>query len=182
MLPPENEERRSEKILKRLLDQLHDPVRLRVVVIAVVLAIGYISVFHSMNSSIAETNKKLTNDKQMISLAFKMEGLQKQYDEFKDRIPKKTDSKEWGQYMLDGIRHFLVTLIQLDCEPPKRIGPYKVIVLKISLEGKFKELNKFLHWLEANERLLRIDDISLSPLRGGKNGAALRITVLGLSG
>ena len=181
MSATESDDRRAGDVKSNLLEQLHDPVRLRVCVIAVVLAVGYFAVYSPMYGKIAETTKKLEREKKLIRLATNMEQLQEQYDKFKDRIPRNTDSKEWVQFMLDGIRLFPLKLVRFDCREPKRVGPYWAIVLKVELEGSFLDMNKFLRWLESNKRLLRVDEISFAPSRGGEHVTILRITVLGLT-
>ena len=181
MSATESDDRRAGDIKSNLLEQLHDPVRLRVCVIAAVLAVGYFAVYSPMYGKIVETTKKLDREKKMISLATNMEQLQEQYDKFKDRIPRNTDSKEWVQFMLDGIRLFPLKLIRFDCHEPKRVGPYQAIVLKVELEGAFLDMDKFLRWLESNKRLLRVDEISFAPSRSDEHVTVLRLTVLGLT-
>ncbi len=179
----ENEslERRTGGLKSNLLEQLHDPVRLRFCVIAAVLALGYFAVYSPMYGNIVEMTKKIERDKKLIGLAIDREKLQKQYDEFKDRIPKQTDGKEWVQYVLDGIRRFPLKLVKLDCPEPKRVSPYRAIVLKIELEGNFFDLDKFLRWIESNGRLLRVDEISIAPSRSTPNAIVLRLSVMGLT-
>jgi len=177
----ESKDRRAGDVVANLIEQLHDPVRLRVCVIAAVLAVGYFAVYSPMNGKIVETTKKLERDNKLIRLATKMEQLQKEYDGFKSRIPKDTDSKEWVQYMLDGIRHFPLKLVRLDCREPKKVGPYRAIVMKIELEGSFLDMDEYLRWLESNRRLLRVDEISIAPANSGEHVTVLRLTVLGLT-
>ncbi len=181
MSATESDDRRAGDIISNLLEQLHDPVRLRICVIAAVLAVGYFAVYSPLHEKIVETTKKLERDKKLIQLAIKMEQLQEQYDKFEDRIPRNTDSKEWVQYMLDGIRLFPLKLVRFDCREPKRVGPYRAIILKVELEGSYLEMDKFIRWLESNKRLLRVDEISIAPSRSGKHVTVLRITVLGLT-
>ncbi len=174
-------ERRSGDAKSKLLEQLHDPVRLRVCVIAAVLAAGYVAIYSPMYGKIVDTTKELKREKNMLALATKMEGLQKQYDKFKDRIPEQTDSKEWVQYMLDGIRRFPLELARFDCREPSQVGPYQAITLKIELEGSFMNMDKFLRWLETNPRLLRVDEMTVAPARSEDADNVLRLTILGLS-
>ncbi len=87
-----------------------------------------------------------------------------------------------AQYILEGVRQLPVTLITLDCMPPKEVGPYKAIVLRIELEGSFFGLDQFLRWLESNRRLLRTDDVHLLPRHTNKGAMVMQITVLGMMG
>lgn len=182
MSETETAERRTG-IKTKLLDQLHDPVRLRVCVIAAVLAAGYVAVYSPLQARISDTSIKLKRDKKLLSLATGLEEMEKEHEKIKDRIPQHTDSKEWVQYVLDGIRLFPLDLIKLDCGDPKRVGPYQVVVMKIDLGGSFYDTDKFIRWLESNKRLLWVDNISISPMpRGGENYGVVKLTIIGLSG
>ena len=106
----------------------------------------------------------------MAELADSLEQLQAQCSSFAKRLPQQADSKEWMQYMHEGIRGFPLKLSKLDCLTPKQIGPYQAVVLTIELEGSFFDLDQFLRWLESNPRLLRVDDISIALAKGNERG------------
>ena len=173
---------RRANIKADLLERLHNPVQLRICLMAIILAAGYGGIYMPLSARIDETSKKLEHDKKLLVLADRMEHLQGQYHTFQDRIPD-TDTKEWEHYMLDGIRGFpLLKLSKLSCEPPKQVGPYKAVVLKIDLEGSFAEIDKFLRWLESNHRLFRTDSLKLSPGHEKSTGMSMQLIVLGLTG
>ncbi len=54
----------------------------------------------------------------------------------------------------------------LDTDAPKDVGAYRAMVVRIDVEGTFRDVNAFLRRVEANRRLLRIDLIKLDPVRG----------------
>ena len=162
MTPTETNERRTD-LKAKLLERLHDPLQLRLCVLAVVLAVGYGAVYSPLSDQIALTTRKIARDQHLLDLAVTMEHLQKHYHAFADRVPPQSDSKEWGQYVLEGIRQYPLRLSKLDCREPQQLGPYKAVVLQIELEGSFLDLNKFLLWLESNHRLLRADQIKIMP-------------------
>ena len=165
-----------------LLERLHDPLQLRICVIAVVLLVGYGAVYQPLSDKIDETNRKLDRDKKLLDLAGSIEQLQEQYRCFEGRLPQQVDAKEWVQYVLEGIRRLPLKMSKFDCRPPQQLGPYQVVVLQIELEGSFFDLDKFLRWLESNQRLLRADDVTMAPARGNKGNMVMRITVLGMTG
>lgn len=176
----ETGERRSD-LKAKVLEQLHDPIRLRITVLGSILLVGYFAVYNPLNGQITDLTKRLNRDEKQLALAIRLEKLEKEYGEFKDRIPQNTDSKEWVQYLLDGIRKYPLRLLRFDSRDPKRVGPYQAIIFKIELEGAFLDMDNFIRWIETNERLLRIDEISMAPSRSGKNQTVLRLTVLGLT-
>jgi Tfp pilus assembly protein PilO len=181
MIPAETNERRSSTKAK-LLERLHDPVTLRLFVMSTVLLIGYVTIYLQMSDRIAATKRKLKRDDHLIELAVRMEKLQEQYRTFEARVPQQTDGKEWVQYVLEGIRRFPLTLTKLDCREPKVVGPYRAIVLQIELEGSFLDMDKFLRWLESNERLMRADEMTIAPAGESGDSMTMRLTVLGLTG
>ena len=72
-------------------------------------------------------------------------------------------------------------LTMLDPEPTKEIGPYKVAVMRLSVQGSFREIDEFLRWVDSNERLFRIDEFRLTPISDGK-GMTAQLTLLGVMG
>ena len=55
--------------------------------------------------------------------------------------------------------------------------------MQIELSGSFADLDRFLYWLESNERLFRVDSITLSNApKKDSNMRLLKIVVLGLTG
>jgi len=189
MAPTETGERRAD-LKTRLLERLYDPLQLRIFLIGAVLLAGYAGVYAPLTAQIAETTTKLRREQKMAELADSLEQLQARCGSFAKRIPQQADSKEWLQYMHEGIRRFPLKLTKLDCLTPRRVGPYRAVVLTIALEGSFFDLDQFLRWLESNPRLLRVDDINIAlangDTRGNKGGSAnkndmmMQLTVLGL--
>jgi Tfp pilus assembly protein PilO len=182
MSATDTSERRGGGSKAQLLELLHDPLKLRLCLIAVILTGGFLAIFNPLSDQIAQTSKDLKRDTRLLDLARSVEQLRKQYRTFEDRIPQQSDTKEWVQYVLDGIRSFPLKMVKLDCRDPKPIGPYKAIVLQVELEGSFFDVDKFLRWVETNKRLLRVDELKISPGRGGGDVVIARLTLLGLTG
>jgi len=166
----------------KLLEQLHDPVRLRVLVTGIMLAVGYAGIYMPLSGRIEDTTRKLNKAHKRQALGKDIEYLQAEVDKFQARLPEKTDSNEWVQYMLGGIRKFPTKLIILDLDDPQTVGPYGAVVFHIELAGEFNELDAFLHWLETNQRLFRVDAAKITPALHQDEGLVLQLTVLGIKG
>ena len=179
MKPTENLDRKPDW-KTRLLDRLHDPLQLRICVAGTVLLIGYFAVYTPLSGDIQETARKLTHEQKMVNLARNVEDLRAEYRRFRDRLPAGADSKEWVQYVLNGMRKFPVRLASMDCDVPRDLGPYKAVVLRIEVEGGFFALDGYLRWLESNPRLVRADSIRIAPSRSNINVLVMQITVLGV--
>ncbi len=83
-----------------LIERLHHPMQLRVFVTAVVLLIGYGAVYMPLDSSIADTVRRLSNEERRLNLARDIEFLRNQQKSFQDRVPKQRDPNEWVEYVL----------------------------------------------------------------------------------
>jgi Tfp pilus assembly protein PilO len=181
MSASENVERRGGGLRERLLGKLHEPLPLKICVMTVVLASGYVAVYAPMKSKIDATTAVLKKDKKLFELATKHEQLSKEFQMFEKRIPPQTDTKEWMQYILDGIRRLPVKLGNFDCSEPKPAAPFKIVGFQIELEGTFFDLRKFLRWVEEDQRMLRVDEIAITPSREPPK-LNMRVTLLGLGG
>jgi Tfp pilus assembly protein PilO len=182
MIQPSGQERRSDT-KAQLLEQLHDPVRLRFIVAATVLGIGYAVVYLPLDRGTTAATCKLRDSETRLSLADSVEQLRRQYQQVEKRLPKQVDADEWVQYVLAAIRR---SPLKLDAFSPgvvKPLGPYQMVFLSIKLSGSLADLDQFLAWLESNERLFRIEGINLGP-KAGCDGEEfnLDIGVLGVMG
>jgi Tfp pilus assembly protein PilO len=168
--------------LRDLLERLHDPFRLRVLVTGVMLLVGYAGIYMLLSGRIEETTRKLSNERKRQQLANDIESLREQVDKFQDRLPENTDTNQWVKYVLDGIRRFPLKLSNMDSHSPQRVGPYEAVVLDINVEGEFAELDSFLHWLETNDRFFRVDSAKIAPVRNENGKLSMQLTLLGLKG
>jgi len=181
-MTPANVEPDKGKVKARLWEQLRDPNRFRMCVMGTVLLASYCLVYLPLSERIQDTTKKIDDAKKTLSLVRDIEGLRAQFRRVEKRLPKRTDSKEWAAYVLDGLRQFPLRLLRLDCDAPCNVGPWRAVVLRIDLEGDFFEADGFLRWLEADKRLFRVDSLRISPGRNLEQGLMMQFTILGLMG
>jgi len=167
----------------RLLDRLHNPAQLRAAVTLLALVVGYLGIYLPLSSRITATTGRLTAARNRLRLARDMEQLEAQCKSFEHRVGEKPDPIEWAQYVLGGIRKLPgLKPAKLNPDPPQVIGPYKAVVLKIALEGSFGDLSAFLRWLETNERLFRVDALTITPHPAGNGSLLMQLTVVGVMG
>jgi type II secretory pathway component PulM len=183
MKPAETKQRRANW-KQKLLQRLHDPLQLRIFIIGIVLAVGYFGIYTPLSERIAETKKRLDQERKLETLAANIERLEKQSSVFTKRLVP-ADAKEWVQYVHEGVRQYPLKLSKLDSLATKTIGPYKAMALHVEVQGSFFDLDQFLRWLESNQRLMRTDDISIGPpksLKGNKpDDLVMKLTVLGMA-
>jgi hypothetical protein len=166
----------------QLVQQLHSPGRLRALVTGLMLLIGYVAIYMPLSNEIAATTEELATEQRRLELARRIERLQVQCRGFEPRLRDKHDPNEWVQYVLTGIRGLPLKLTTLDSDPPRLMGPYQAVVLRIELEGTFRDLSAFVRWLETNERLFRVDAVKIAPHRTGQGVLVMQLTVLGVMG
>ena len=165
-----------------LRQRLRDPLRLRVVITGLVLAVGYVGIYMPLGGRVEELRRDLSGERTLQSLATDAEYLRAQVDMFQDRLPKDADTNEWVQYVLEGTRQFPLKLINMDSDKPKRVGPYQAVALRVELEGAIHDLESFLYWLETNQRLFRVESAKIAPAREECTALVMQLTVLGLNG
>lgn len=165
-----------------MLERLHNPGQLRALVTGSVLAAAYVGIYMPLGDQIEDTSRKLAAETKRLEVARDIEHLRTEYARFKHRLPEKSDTNEWVEYVLGGLRDFPLKLVQWDSEPTRELGPYKVVALRMELEGAFPDMNGFLAWLETNERLIRVDTVRIQPHRSGNGAMVMQLSVLGVMG
>ncbi len=168
--------------LRELLERLRNPLRIRVLVTAVMLVVGYMAVYTPLSDRIEEVTSRLSDARKRQHLANDIDCLRAQVQKFQARLPEDTDTNQWVQYVLGGIRRFPLKLNNLNSKDSERVGPYEAVVLDIEVEGKFNELDSFLHWLETNRRLFRVDSAKIAPARIKNDKLTMQLHLLGLKG
>ncbi|MBN2216847.1 MAG: type 4a pilus biogenesis protein PilO [Pirellulales bacterium] len=167
--------------LAKLAERLYDPLQFRIFITVVMLAIGYMGIYTPLGDHITEVTKNVTIAREHEQLGKQIEGLRNEVNRIQERLPKNTDTNEWVQYVLAGIRKMPVTLVNLDSDVPRRVGPYDAIVLRVELRGAYNGLESFLSWIDTNQRLFRVDSLVIGQARGTEE-LEMRVTLLGLRG
>jgi Tfp pilus assembly protein PilO len=167
---------------RALMELKERPNALRTLLTGLMLLVGYLGVYTPLSARIDETTLQLDKERKRQELCSQVECLRAQVDRFRSRLPGKTDSNEWVQYVLGGIRKLPLKMLALNSGVPQRLGPYEAVVLKLELEGGFRDLDAFLHWVETNQRLFRVDALKIAPGRGDDSRLVMQMTLLGLGG
>lgn len=169
-----------------LLKLCYSPVQLRALITAILLGGWYALSYSPTTTEIDDTAKKIEQTRGRLTLAKEIEHLRRQVALFKDRIPRDAGPNEWLQYMLVGSRQFRrLKLESVDTTGVREVKPYKAVVIRLEVEGPFREIEAFLRWLESNPRLLRLDTLALSPVtRGASSQSKIKanVLVLGING
>jgi hypothetical protein len=166
----------------KLIERLHEPLPLRVVLCLVLLVIWYYAGYKQMGARIAATTIQLELDRKRLALASEVEGLRGDEAEFVDRLPPRSDPNEFLQYVLAGVRSGPLKLLSLTPDKAKDAFPFEVAAVRLELEGKFLDVEDFLNWVETDKRLLRVDVLSMNPDNRERGLLRVQLNVIGLMG
>jgi len=167
---------------KAAVEQLRDPFRFRIFVALVALAVAYFGVYQQLGGQIDQARRKLKKETEREGLAQEVELLRAQKEFFENRLTKDSDANEWIQYLLGGVRELPLKLINLDSDDERKVGSYKCVAMRLSVAGETRHLDALLHWLETNDRIFRIDVVSIEPSRDDETQRLMNMTLLGLKG
>jgi hypothetical protein len=166
----------------KLIGRLHEPLPLRAALCLVLMASWYFAGYTPMSGRIAVATAKLERDGKRLALATEIEALRKEEVEFVDRLPPRSDPNEFVQYVLGGVRSSSLKLVSLSPEKPKVASPFEVASVRVELEGKYKDVEAFIRWVENDKRMLRIDGLMMSPDSKNRESLKIQLSLLGLMG
>lgn len=158
---------RPSRLHAALVDLAYSPVKLRVVLTLVLVGAWYGLVAMPRTGEIDASTGLVQTGRARLALAKDVERLRKQVAQFQDRVPRDPDPNEWAQYMISGSRRHGLRVTNLETDDRKDAGPYKLIVMRLELEGPFRAVDDFLRWLDGNPRLLRVDSLTITPQKQG---------------
>lgn len=165
---------------QQLLKRLQDPIQLRLFVLGLALAIGYLGIYVPYDNQIRAASSKLAAERRRLELAGTVEDLRAEAAHFRQRFGQNADSNQWVRQVLGGLQGLPLQLVSYSPESAHDLGPFKAPALRLELEGHFADLTRYLRWLEGNERLLRVDSLQIEPSRTGNGLLAMKLTVLGI--
>jgi Tfp pilus assembly protein PilO len=166
--------------LHQAAQQLRDPFRLRLVVAAAAVLLSYVAIYSPLHSRIEKLRWELREEERRSQLAEEVDLLRARFASLEGRLHAESDVNAWIQYVLDGVRRQPLKLVNLDVEEERKLGPYRTLVMRVHVAGEMKDLDQLLQWLESNERLFRIDTLSLEPDRSQAQHCVLQMTLLAL--
>lgn len=138
---------------------LSDPIKLRLAVVSVAFLVGIGAVYMPFSKRLASQRSALDKQVKRARAIHDVELLRKETKLYRQRIPQASATNGWVQYILGGIRKNHVKLRDMSSRQPRKVGPYRALVMEVEMEGTYANLKKFIEWLEQSERLLRIDGI-----------------------
>lgn len=161
--------------------QLQDPLRLRFILCAVLLAAWYFGHHSPATDYIQRTAARTETEKKRIATAQQVEKLRKALEPYARRIPSKEGPNELIQYVMAHVRRTPLKLLDLSPGRDENAGTLRMIELRLKLLGSYTDLDAFLTWVEHDQRLLRVDSLKVSPSSQQQSGVlGIDVSLLGL--
>jgi hypothetical protein len=142
---------------QEILGQLRQPLKRRLLLsLSFSSSSGTSSFFSPLSEQTAATTAKISRERSRVATAREIEQLNKSMVQFKGRAPAGSDANELMRHVIAQLRSSPLKLLDLKPEKSRDLCPYETLGLKLTLEGRFTEIDEFLRWIETDERLLRI--------------------------
>jgi hypothetical protein len=159
----------------KALAELHlgDPVKLRLATVGALLVLTIGLVYIPFSRDINNIKKLYSIEKERYDCITDCEKLQKQAELYEALIAEKSDTNEWVNFLLDGLRKFKVKLRGMESKQQRKVGPYRAAAFSMEIEGSYPQLETYVEWLESSDSLVRIDSMQFE-----KKPAALTMKIL----
>ncbi|HKI21171.1 MAG TPA: type 4a pilus biogenesis protein PilO [Isosphaeraceae bacterium] len=175
-----NEKKAKTDYKQAILAQLRQPLKLRLLLCFAIITGWYVLFFSPLSEKTAATTAKIISERKRVAASRQIEQLKKAIVPYKGRVPAGADLNELMQHVIAHMRSSPLKLLDLKPEKSKDLGPYETLGLKLTMEGRFAEIDEFLKWVENDERLLRIETIKLDPLAKDPGRLAAQVVLLSL--
>ena len=149
----------------QILEQLRDPLRLRVAVCVASLLLGYFALYSPLDAKIQKASRQLDDVKKLSATLTDVSLLEEQDEVLVKRLGPK-DPAVCVQHVVDTVRAQDVKVLRLEPAPePVKIGSLEAASFQLDVEGPMKALDALLYSLETDEKLFRIESFRITPSR-----------------
>jgi hypothetical protein len=169
-----------------LLDLLHRPARLSLVLYVGLPVIWYVAAYLPLQGGVDEAARRVAAERERLDLAREVSHLRREVGRFQGHLPEPDDGNAWVHFLMGGVRQFPLRLVSLEPRAVVGVGPYRGVIFRIVVEGTYPDLGQFLRWLEGAPRLVRIESIQIAAGDHKGPGPAatnqLQVLVMGVDG
>jgi Tfp pilus assembly protein PilO len=177
---PMNEKKPKSDLKLVILNQIRQPLKLRLLLCSAIITGWYILFFSPLSEETTAATAQIVTERKRVATARQIEQLKKAMAPYKGRVHAGTDIHELMQHVIAHMRTSSLKLLDLKPDKPKDLGPYETLGLKLTLEGHFAGVDEFLKWVETDQRLLRIESIKLDPVAKSPGQLAAQVVLLSL--
>ncbi|RMD82107.1 MAG: hypothetical protein D6815_10030 [Candidatus Dadabacteria bacterium] len=142
---------------EQIVEQLHDPLKLRATVLGLLFVAGYLSIYRPLSGEIAILNRQLKEARTRLETIEKIELLQARRAGLRKKVPPQPTINYWSEHLIGGVRDSGVQLRSLETKPQKiKAGDLQVVYIDLEVEAQSSELYRLVRWVENNEWMMRI--------------------------
>ena len=163
--------------LKQVADQLRDPIRMRIAVAFVAIAIMLFGINDPLHGRTKKSRRSLNELRQRVQTAEEVLLLRASMEDLESRIIQGEGSDPITSFFIALFRQSPVDLNQINVEAAQRLGPVYSVRTTIDLSGTFEELNDALYLIESQPELLRIESIQVSPAERGDSEPVMQLAI-----
>jgi Tfp pilus assembly protein PilO len=171
----------SSGVRRVLLKQLSHPLKLRLVLCTAIIVAWHALFFSPLGEQAAATTARIARERKREATAHEIEQLKKALVPHTDLLGSGDGEHELIGHVMGRIRSSPLRLVDLKPEKSKNLGPFAAIGLRLSLEGTYNDIDQFLAWAEHGQRLLRVDNIRLTPKGREPGRLSIDLTLFALS-
>ncbi|MGO9600639.1 MAG: type 4a pilus biogenesis protein PilO [Isosphaeraceae bacterium] len=175
-----SEKTSKSSLPRQVLTLLRNPTRLRLALSAAILLSWYFAVYGPTSEYMTLASTRTDSERKRAVTAREIEKLRSILNPCQDRIPDQSGLNELIQYVMAHVRTLPINLIDLKPGKVKDLGPYDNLNLRLQFESTYEDLDALLHWVETNQRLLRVDTLKIE-LSKEKNRLAVQLELVSLA-
>jgi hypothetical protein len=165
--------------LSDALEQLADPMRLRVAVCGLALVIAFMAIYSPMDGAIERASRQQKQLKQHQAVSQDVAFLQQQEQLLLPRL----GGRQVGdsvQYVIDGVRQLALKLERLEPAETVRVGPLEAAEMTLVVQGAIQQLDSLLEWLDTNSRVYRVESFRIVPGKDADSLPTMQVKLLAL--
>jgi hypothetical protein len=166
--------------LEKILPHLRHPMKLKMLLCCTLGGAWYAAFFAPLSEDLIATKALIAKERKRVNAAREIDRAKAKLAPLEKSIPA-GDAAEFMRHIVEHVRTTPLRLIDLRPEKPKDIGPFQSPGLRLSLEGKYNDIDDLLLWVEQDSRLLRVDSLTLNASTKRKSHLLASIIILGLN-
>ncbi len=145
---------------------LHDPMKLRMAIAVLGIGLWYQFAYSPIQEDSTKIQEELRSEQERLQLARDINELEVEAERFLTRLPQGDSRQGLKSFVSDEFRELRFQTINLATVKTKEVGPYPTEGIRVGFSGPFQKVEQFLRWAESAERMLRIVQFTVEPVKG----------------
>jgi hypothetical protein len=170
-----NSDWRSE--LEGVAAKLRDPFKMRMAVAGVTLAVMCFGINDPIHGRMKRSSRELNRMKKTVQTAEEVMLLRDHFGAIEDRIMKGKSNDVVVSHLIDIVRSEPVDLMRIDAQAPEKLGQMQTVRVMIDVHGSFEALTGLLHRFDADQYLIRVESVAISPPERDRSTPKMGVTL-----